>query len=364
MIHTRPTRHRLTVASALLAAVSLLAGCGAEPPAERAERTAPITVEPARSETVQVVERSIGQLQSKASPLVAAEVAARVQKVNVDVGARVAAGAELVQLDAEDFRLALTAATAEVNRLVALIRSHERQVERLRDMSREHFVGESQLEEAEAQLQALREQLGAARAARSQAERDLARSRVLAPVAGEIAERHIAPGDFVQRGDPLFRVTTVQRLQAILPFPETVAARLRPGLQVELWTPPAPGEVATGTVTEISPNVNPASRNLNVIVELDNPGSWRPGATVRARVVLEERANAVTVPELSVVRRPAGTVVYVIENGKAVARSVEVGVQQDGRVELLSGIQPGEPVAVEGAGFLTDAASVQVTGEG
>jgi multidrug efflux pump subunit AcrA (membrane-fusion protein) len=63
-----------------------------------------------------------------------------------------------------------------------------------------------------------------------------------------------------------------------------------------------------------------------------------------------------------VVRRPAGTVVYVIEEGRAVQRVVETGLQRDGVVEILSGLKAGERVAVDGAGFLTDGAAVEVKG--
>jgi multidrug efflux pump subunit AcrA (membrane-fusion protein) len=66
------------------------------------------------------------------------------------------------------------------------------------------------------------------------------------------------------------------------------------------------------------------------------------------------------VPEVSVVLRPAGTVVYAIEGGKAMQRIVTTGVTQDGQVEILQGLKAGETVAFDGAGFLTDQAAVSV----
>ena len=76
--------------------------------------------------------------------------------------------------------------------------------------------------------------------------------------------------------------------------------------------------------------------------------------------MIEEHPDAVVVPETSVVLRPAGTVVYVVENNTASQRVVTTGVRQNGGVEILGGLKAGETVAVDGAGFLTDKAAVTV----
>ena len=97
-------------------------------------------------------------------------------------------------------------------------------------------------------------------------------------------------------------------------------------------------------------------------MKFDNDGSFRGGGSVNGRIVLAVREKALTVPEQSVVLRPAGKVVYVLaeQDGKLVAqqRPVETGVRQDGYYEVIKGLQPGERVAVDGAGFLTNNATV------
>jgi RND family efflux transporter MFP subunit len=103
------------------------------------------------------------------------------------------------------------------------------------------------------------------------------------------------------------------------------------------------------------------NRSFDVFVIFDNPGAWKPGATVNGTVVLGEHANAVVIPEESVVLRPAGQVVYVVQGDKVEQRMVEVGVQQGGMVEILGGLLLGETVVVDGAGFLTDQALVNVS---
>jgi RND family efflux transporter MFP subunit len=115
-----------------------------------------------------------------------------------------------------------------------------------------------------------------------------------------------------------------------------------------------------GTVEDVKPTVNEASRALDVLVRVDNDGSLLSGGTVNASIVTGSKPAAVVVPEQSVVLRPAGKVVYVIADGKASQRIVEAGVKQDGRIEIVKGLADGESVAEDGAGFLTDGAAVNV----
>jgi multidrug efflux pump subunit AcrA (membrane-fusion protein) len=99
-----------------------------------------------------------------------------------------------------------------------------------------------------------------------------------------------------------------------------------------------------------------------VIVKFDTDGKFRGGGTVNAQVVTGRKPNAVVVPEQSVVLRPAGKVVYVLEDGNKVAqRIVQTGYRQGGLIEITAGLAGGETVAVDGAGFLTNNANVAVS---
>ena len=125
-------------------------------------------------------------------------------------------------------------------------------------------------------------------------------------------------------------------------------------------SPVAPGVQVEGEITELQPAIGMGSRAIVAIVEIENPGSWRPGATVVGRMLAETRTQAHMVPEISLVRRPAGDVVYVIREGKAHARSVRTGERDDGLVEIVEGLSAGDTVATDGAAFLIDGVVVQV----
>jgi RND family efflux transporter MFP subunit len=191
------------------------------------------------------------------------------------------------------------------------------------------------------------------------AERNVGKAQVLSPVEGRVEKQIVVRGQYVKVGDPLFQVVALNKLRARLPFPESFSGQLRRGMPVRV-SGSVDASVLSGKIDEIRPMAGVGNRAFDVFVSLDNPGVWKPGASVVGKVVLGEHPNAVVVPEQSVVIRPAGKVVYVVKGDQVEQRIVQVGVEQNGEVEILSGLQANETVVVDGAGFLTDKAAVAV----
>lgn len=344
----------------------LLAGCGkkAQEPAAKTADATNITVTAAGQRRVEVLERSVGSVDTETAPLVAAEVPGRVVRLLADAGDAVRAGQLLAVLDTRDLDNAWRGARAESRRVHALLANQRKLTARYRQLFAQHFISATALDDATSQQTALEQQVKGARAAQAQAARNLAKARIRAPVAGRIQQRLVSKGDYLSPGKPLFQIATTRELRVMLPFPEGVADRIRPGLTVRLTTPSAPTQAVEGRVSEIKPMIGTASRAFDAVVTVANPGDWKPGASVNGAVVVAEHPRAVVVPEPSVVLRPAGKVVYVVANGVARQRPVETGEKQGGMVEILSGLAGGETVAVDGAGFLTDGAKVRVQGPG
>lgn len=362
-------RHRTRVATPLVMLIALgvfvtVAGCkdghgGNATKAAAAPQGALITLAESTLGDVPVVLESIGKVESRISTEIAAEVDGRVLRLAADAGDAVTRGQVVAEIDPTQLRLERQAAEAEIRRVQAEIANTERRVRRFEELQRKGYLSGAQLDDTQAQLDMLREQLDAGQARRGIVADQLARSTVRAPLSGQVEQRRVSAGDYVKRGDPLFLVTGGEGLRALLPFPETVAAQIKPGLAVTLTSPVAPGSRVRGTITELRPMVGKASRAVWAIVDMTNPGGWRPDATVVGEVVVAVRRGAVLVPDASVVRRPAGEVVYVIRDGRARQQVVTLGERRDGRVEIVSGLAAGEPVAAEGAAYLTDGALVR-----
>ncbi len=324
-------------------------------------RTISVRITNVETREVLVELQSVGRLVSRNTPSLAAEIDARVVEVLVEEGDAVKADQALVLLDTTKTELARREAVADIKRLKVSIANEQRRVDRYRDLKTRDMMPQERLDDAEAQLAVNQASLQAAEARLAIAEDRLERARLLSPFDGVVETRHVSVGDFATVGKPLITITDTRSLRARLPFPETVGDQLKEGLEVFIESPVAPGRVVQARIDQIRPEVGSMNRALIVIADVINPGFWRPEATIDARVIIEKRADAVVVPGISVVSRPAGKVVYLYDSGQVRQRVVETGEILDGWVEIRSGLNVGDTVVTEGAHYLTDGAAVRVS---
>ncbi|WP_310452606.1 efflux RND transporter periplasmic adaptor subunit [Sulfuritalea sp.] len=353
--------------NALLAclALALLSACGQK--AEQKKAVPPpslITVTQATKGDFEVVLETLGSLEVLADPKVGAEVAGRVTQVLARSGKAVKAGDLLAVIDAGDVALQNRADEAEARRVEALAKQQEKLAERQQMLMDKGFLSKNAGEDVAAQRAALSAQFDAARARADNSRRSVGKTRVISPIDGVVEVQIVSPGDYVKVGDPLFNLVAPKKLRAHLPFAESFGPRLQQGQEVRLVSPLAPGKVFASRIKDIRPGVVEGSRTLDVLVDVDNDGSLRGGGTVNAAVIVSAKAEALTVPEQSVVLRPAGKVVYVIAEAdgqkKAQQKPVKVGAKRGGRIEILEGLAGGETIALDGAGFLTNGAAVAI----
>lgn len=344
----------------LLLAATFLTGCSVEKADAPPERPAVlITTTKVEARPVEELEQSLGRLESDVDPRIAAEVSGRVLSIMVQAGQAVRRGEVLAQLDAADYRLAVERASADLNRLEALAEQQQRQVDRYRTLVKENFFSINALDEVETQLAATRAQMIAARSGLAQARNNLDRTLIRAPAAGVIARRLVSVGDYIGAGNPLFELNTDQTLRVVMPFPEVLGSRLAVGQTLRLSAPTAPEIRLEAPITEIRPVIGSQNRAIEVLAEVRNPGGWRAGGSVTGEVVLKRREGALVIPPLALVRRPAGSVVYVVTGDEAKERVVEVGVRSADFIEVVKGLEVGETVAVEGSAYLSDGAKVR-----
>jgi RND family efflux transporter MFP subunit len=350
------------VAAGVIAAL-LVAGCGdSKSDAKKSAGPAatPITAAKAEVRALELTEESVGSLEHFIDPKVGAEVAGRVVSVTAFVGKKVKRGDALAEIDPVDLEIQNRGDAAEVARLETLVANQERIVANQQKLVEKAYISQNAVDDSIAQRNALAEQLKSARARLDANRNALRKTKVVSPIDGEVEVQIVAVGDYVKVGDPLFQLVGTSRVHAHLPFPESAGPRLRIGQPVRITSPLVPGVVVQARIDELRPSITATTRALDVIVKFDTDGKFRGGGTVNAQVVTGRKENAVVVPEQSVVLRPAGKVVYLIQDGKAVQRVVETGVRKDGIVEIVSGLAGGEMVAADGAGFLTNNAPITV----
>jgi RND family efflux transporter MFP subunit len=154
-----------------------------------------------------------------------------------------------------------------------------------------------------------------------------------------VAERLVDEGQTVAAHTPLLRIIELDPLQAVIYVSERDYGRLQPGQAVELSSDSYPEQRFAGRIVRIAPMFREATRQARVEVTVANPDQrLKPGMFVRATVVLERVAEAVSVPEQAVTSRHDRTGVFLVsDDGRRVLwREVRTGIRDGDRVQLLT----------------------------
>ncbi len=355
---------KITSILATIIALSMFSSCGKQDN-NSADNTQPgpkptlVTAATVSKTSIEITESAVGSLEGLIDPTIAAEVAARVIKVHVSPGQRVKKGDLIATLDSTEFNLQRNEAQAEVARIEALLNNQTKIVERSQTLVNKNFISQNAVDADIAQQNVLKEQLAGAKARVASIRNMGSKTAIYAPTDGVVEKKIVDTGEFVKIGDPIVQVVSNRKLRAHIPFPERLSNQLKPGMKVRLTTPTSDKTLET-EIRELKLMISESNRSIDIITDISNETDWQPGASVTGTVILGKKADAIMVPEQSVVLRPAGEVVYLIKNDIAHQALVKTGEHQNGMVEIVSGIQESDTIVVDGAGFLTDQAKIKI----
>src|SRR5574340_483787 len=187
-------------------------------------------------------------------------------------------------------------------------------------------------------------------------------SEIRSPIAGVVADRLLYPGQVAAAGTPLITIMDTSQVVARAHIPQEQAALLKVGNAATI-TMPGSDEKVPGKVTVVSPALDPNSTTVEVWVQADNPQQrLRPGSTVQISMQAGAIPDAVVVPAAALLTGADGStsVMVVGADGRAHQKPVQVGVRQDGDVQIAKGLSGGETVITTGAYGLPDNTRVQV----
>lgn len=357
-----------TVGAALLGLA--LAGCnrsrGTEPAAAAVVELDPSAVAVVRVEELRVGPTLTGALAAAREARLLAETNGTVLAVYADVGTRVRPGQLLARLESGTLAAGEEAAAAAVAAARVAVANAQRNVERTEALVRAGALAPRDLEAARQALQAAESQRAAAEAQLAQARRQVSRTQVRSPIAGIVAQRQVSPGDVVGPGALLFVVLDPTSLRLEGAVPATALPSLRVGAPVEITVQGYPGVRFRGRVTRIAPAVDPATRQVPIVVELANPeGRLAAGLFAEGRVLTQAR-SAPVIP-LAAVDESGGTPsVLRVRGGRTERVTVTLGVRDDAteRVEVVRGLAPGDTVLVGEAAALAPGTPVRVRRSG
>jgi len=323
-----------------------------------------------------------GEIQAKTHVDISSQVIARIEKLHVREGDRVARGDKLVDLERAQYvsqrdrsRATLAAVEADIRRARATLANTESRVARARDLAAQKIASREFLESVELDhesartaLSAARERAREARATVEASDDALSKTTIVSPIAGRVTRVNAEEGETVvtgtmnMPGSVILTVSDLSEIEAAVEVDESAVARVRVGQKASVLLDAFPERELPGAVTEIADSAVKRQEVAYFPVKVRIEGSGdglRPGMTARARIQAESRKGVLVVPIQAIVEKkepegksasssnPEGQkIVYRVEGGKARAAPVEVGLNDETRAEILSGVKEGEKIAV------------------
>ena len=324
-------------------------------------------VQPHRFETTLEV---LGELEPQAEVEVMSRISGRLQQVLVDRGEAVEAGQLLAVVDDVDLQqqihraeAAIAVARAGVSREQATSRNLLIQVERYRDLYREALISTQEMEELESRVSVAQAQLELARAQVQQAEASLRelrvqqeQTRIYSPLEGFVGTRYLDPGALVSPSVSILSVLNLNRLKTVVPVSERAIQQVRVGLPAEITVDAYPDQIHKGTLTRITPFLNPETRSVDVEIEIANPNHrLKPGMFARVQIDARIPREALSIPRSALLTRGSQKGVYLLnEDMTTVFQSIQIGQIKGDVVEVLAGLKEGDRIVSAGAQNLNE----------
>jgi RND family efflux transporter MFP subunit len=282
-----------------------------------------------------------GTVQAVAQAVVRSKLSAEVRRVLVREGDRVAAGQVIAEFDTAQLKMQLAERTAALESARAQLAQVERTRAANAQLVKQNFISQNAFDTADSAHRAQAAAVQAAAAQLAQTELMLADAIVRAPIAGQIARRHVQPGEKVAFDAPLFSIVDLSRLEVQAQAPVVDVALITPGAKAEVEIEGLSQRRFAGRVERINPAAEPGSRTIHVYVGLTNEERvLRAGMFARVRLQVRHDREVPALP-LSAVQDDGGqSIVWVIADGKLAKRAVVVG-RRDERaqmIEIVSGV--------------------------
>jgi membrane fusion protein (multidrug efflux system) len=313
---------------------------------DRAVKPINVVASPVITGPIATMIDAVGTLRANEAVTINSKQTGNIRTIRFEDGQLVERGAVLVELDDAEARAQL--AVAEADR-----RNAQQLLERSRALLTRQAVPEARVDELTAALDRAEASMRAARA-RLQ---DLV---VTAPFAGQTGLRRVSPGALVSNGTAITTLDDIRTVKLDFRVPEAALGGLRPGLTVSAKSPAYPAETFTGTVSAIDTRVDPVTRAVEVVAVLPNSDlRLKPGMFMNVGLTLSTRADAVLIAEEALVPLGERQFIFVVADGRAQRRAITIGLRQNGMVQVLDGVKPGELVVVRGTQRVRDGAPVK-----
>ncbi len=355
--------------SLLLGSFLLLSGCGSDqatgeqaPRNQQHPRVETLLLEPQQFDHVIEVNGSVEALDDAA---LSAQASGPLVMVK-ELGTWVEAGETVAQINPREARAAVEQAEAQLESARAQYELAQDTYERQEPLYRDSIISASEFENVRSQRAQALANLNQAKASLSQAEEQLANTRVTTPFAGTIEERLMKPGEQVSPGTQVVRVVNTQRVRVQADVPERYVNDLDEGSTVRVRIRSASLEDRTGRVVFVGNTINETSRTFPIEVEIDNEdGRLKPEMIAKLFITREQIDDALVVPRSAISRDEEGLDTYTVTRqdslGVVQNHPITLGPASGNRAVVRSGLSAGDELVIVGQTDISEGDTVHVT---
>ncbi len=292
--------------------------------------TVQATVTPLKNEL-----NATGTLYSNETVVITAEIAGKVTEIFFHEGQKITAGQVLLKLDQSIL-------SAERDRAQANFNLSEANIKRAELLLQEQAISERERDEAFAQWR-----LDEATLRLTEAQ--LAKTVIRAPFSGLLGLHRISIGEYLQPGEAIVTLDNLDPIKVDFRVPEVFAYQLKVGQKIQMNVDAVPGRSFAGQVYAIDPQIDINGRSVLLRAKVEQrEGPLRPGMFARVTLVLEERPQALMIPEEALIPKGDQQTVFKVVEGKVVPAVVKTGLRTRGQVEIVQGLEAGDTVITAG----------------
>lgn len=332
----------------------------------------PVHTVPVSKSDLKVHIKAIGTVTPLNTVTVRPRVDGQLASVRFVEGQMVKAGDVLAEIDPAPFTIRLHQAEGSLQETRAQLKNAEEDLALYERLLTSKSIAKQQHDKQKALVDQLRGTLRSHTAQLEDARLQLSYTKITAPIAGRTGLRRVDTGNLINANDAngIVTITQTQPIAALFTIPENQLMAVRQAfsgggdakpLGVEAWDRSEQNLLATGKLTTLDNQIDPATGTLRLKAEFENADdSLFPNQFINARLHLETLDGAVTIPADAVQYGSKGTYVYTIDDGKAQMRQIKLGALEGDRVAVLEGLAEGEQVVLEGIDRLWPGKDVKV----
>lgn len=304
-----------------------------------------------------------GEVHGRVESQLAFQVGGKIVKRNVELGSRVSPDDILLQIDPKDIQQTVNSSSAQVSSAQAQLRLAESNLQRYRQLYEQDAVSRAQYDQYVNAYEAAMAASRQASAQYSQGSNQLDYSSLRASAAGIISAINAEAGQVVSAGQPILTLVQDGEREVEINVPENRVEEVRTAQQITVSFWALPGVVIDGKIREISPIADAATRTYKVRITLTNPSAAiKLGMTASAQIARTGVQNQATleIPLSAVYQTDGSAGVWVINNDIVTLKSITVGEFGNAKIQVLSGLTPGDTIVTAGVQKLREGQKVRL----